>query len=63
MKGHVVFKFLNNVTDKRIRVVLATLVLMLRCVQTNVTYMCVYEGENESGRERETYVLSVHNKT
>ncbi len=44
VRSHVVFKFLNYVTDKIVRVVLTTLALMLRCVQT----MCICEGE---GRE------------
>ncbi len=59
MRSHVVFKFLNYVTDKIIRVALNTLALMLKCVQT----MCVSEGETESRRERVGYGLSVHNKT
>ncbi len=56
VRSHVVFKFLNYVTDKIVRVVLTTLALMLSCVQN---YMFVCERE----REREGYVLSVHNKT
>ncbi len=58
VRSHIVFKFLNYVTDKIVRV-LITLGLMLRCVQT----ICVCEGATESGRERLGYVLSVHNKT
>ncbi len=42
VRSHVVFKFLNYVTDKIFRVVLITLALMIRCVQT----ICV------SARER-----------
>ncbi len=57
LRSHVVFKFLNYVTDKIVRVVLTTLPLMIRCVQT----MCVCEGETETRRERVGYVLSVHN--
>ncbi len=34
VRSHVVFKFLNHVTDKIVRVVLTTLALMIRCVQT-----------------------------
>ncbi len=34
VRSHVVFKFVNYVTDKIVRVVLITLSLMLRCVQT-----------------------------
>ncbi len=34
VRRHVVFKFFNYVTDKIIRVVITTLPLMLRCVQT-----------------------------
>ncbi len=49
VRSHVAFKFLNYVTDKIVRVVLITLVLMSKCVQT----ICVCEGETESGRERE----------
>ncbi len=49
VRSHVVFKLLNYVTDKIVRVALTTLALMLTCVQT------VCEGERE-------YVLSVHNK-
>ncbi len=59
MRRHAVFKFINYITDKITRVVLTTLALMLRCVQTK----CVSEGETESGRQRVGYVLSVHNKT
>ncbi len=58
MRSHVVFKFLNYVTDKIVRVLLTTLALMLRCVQ-NYMYIC----EREREREREGYVLSVHDKT
>ncbi len=54
VRSHVVFKLLNYVTDKIIRVVLTTLALMLMCVQT------VCDGERAGERE---YVLSVHNKT
>ncbi len=52
-------KFLNYITDKIVRVVLTTLALMLRYVQT----MRVCEEETESRRERVGYVLSVYNKT
>ncbi len=34
VRSHVLFKFLNYVTDKIVIVVLTTLALMLRCVQT-----------------------------
>ncbi len=34
VRSHVVFKVLNYVTDKIVRVVLTTLALMLRCVKT-----------------------------
>ncbi len=44
VRSHVVFKFLNYVTDKIIRVVLITLALMIRCVQT----ICVSVRERES---------------
>ncbi len=53
MRSHVVFKFLNSVTDKIVRVV--------TYVKVCVNYMCVCEGETE--RERVGYVLSVHIKT
>ncbi len=44
VRSHVVFKFLNYITDKIVRVVLTTLVLMLRCVQK--LYVCTLcEGE------------------
>ncbi len=43
------FKFLNYVTDKIIRVVLTTLAIMLRCVQT----MCVSVKERPRAGERE----------
>ncbi len=52
VKSHVVFKLLNYVTDKILRVVL-TLAFMLTFVQT------VCEGERAGEIE---YVLSVHNK-
>ncbi len=39
MRSHVVFKLLNYVSDKILRVVLTTLARMLTCVQT------VCEGE------------------
>ncbi len=48
MRSHVVFKFLNYITDTIVRVVLIKLALRLRCVQT----ICVWEGETESGGER-----------
>ncbi len=54
MRSHVVFKLLNYVTDKIVRVALTTLARMLRCMQT------VCEGERAGEIE---YVLSVHNKT
>ncbi len=67
MRSHVVFKFLNYVTDKIVRVVLITLAPMLRCVQNHYKlFVCLRgrdrerererdcEGETESGRERET---------
>ncbi len=38
VRSHVVFKFLNYVTDKIIRVVLTILALILRCVQL---YVCL----------------------
>ncbi len=47
--SHVVFKFLNYVTDKIVKVVLTTLALMLRCVQT----ICVSVRERPSAGERE----------
>ncbi len=50
VRSHVIFKFLNYVTNKIVRVMLTTLALMLRCVQT----MCVCEGETECGKERES---------
>ncbi len=53
MRSHVVFKLLNYVTDKIVRVALTTLARMLRCMQT------VCEGERAGEIE---YVLSVHNK-
>ncbi len=40
VRSHVLFKFLNDVTDKIVRVVLTTLALMLRCVQTICVAMC-----------------------
>ncbi len=43
VRSHVVFKLLNYVTDKIVRVALITSALMLTCVQT------VCEGERESG--------------
>ncbi len=49
VRSHVVFKFLNYVTDKIIRVVLTTLGLMLRCVQT----ICVSVRERPRAGERE----------
>ncbi len=51
MRSHVVFKLLNYVTDKIVRVALTTLALMLTCVET------VCEGERSGEIE---YVLSVH---
>ncbi len=55
MRSHVVFKFLNYVTDKIVRVLLITLVLMLlRCV--------VKERPRAGERVTLGYVLSVHNK-
>ncbi len=53
VRSHVVFKLLNYVADKIVRVALTTLVRMLTCVQT------VCEWERAGERE---YVLSVHNK-
>ncbi len=49
VRSHVVFKFLNYVNDKIIRVVLTTLVLMLRCVQT----ICASMRERPRAGERE----------
>ncbi len=53
VRSHVVFKFLNYVTDKIVRVVLrvvlTTLALMLRCVQT----ICVSVKESPRTGERE----------
>ncbi len=49
VRSHVVFKFLNNVTDKIVRVVLSTLALLLRCVQT----ICVSVRERPRVGERE----------
>ncbi len=46
------FKFLNYVTNKIVRIVLTTLALMLRCVQT--TCMSVRERQRERERERES---------
>ncbi len=43
VRSHVVFKLLNYVTDKIVRVALITSALMLTCVQT------VCEGEREAG--------------
>ncbi len=51
VRSHVVFKLLNYVTDKIVRVALTTLALMLTCVQI------VCEGERAGEME---YVLSVH---
>ncbi len=48
VRSHVVFKLLNYVTDKIVRVALTTLARMLTCVQT--------EGEGAGEIE---YVLSV----
>ncbi len=45
VRSHVVFKLLNYVTDKIVRVALTTLALMLMCVQT------VCEGERAGERE------------
>ncbi len=56
VRSHVVFKLLNYVTDKIVRVALTTLARMLTCVQT----VCASEGERAGEIE---YVLSVHNKT
>ncbi len=56
-----VFKFLNYVTDKIVRVVLTKLVLMLKCVQS-IT-LCASVRERERERVTLGYVLSVHNKT
>ncbi len=50
MRSHVVFKLLNYVSDKILRVVLTTLARMLTCVQT------VCEGERAGEIE---YVLFV----
>ncbi len=58
VRSRVVFKFLNYVTDKIFRVVLTTLALMLRCVQT----ICVSVRERPRARERRL-CASVHNKT
>ncbi len=44
VRSHVVFKFLNYVTDKIIRVVSNTLALMIKCVQT----MCVQKHGQDS---------------
>ncbi len=54
MRSHIVFKFLNYVTDQIFRVVLITLVLMIMCVQT----ICVSmrEGPRVGERERESAV-------
>ncbi len=52
VRSHVVFKFLNYVTDKIVKVVLTTLALMLRCVQT----ICVSVRERPSAGERESNV-------
>ncbi len=61
MRSHAVFKFINYVTDKIVRVVLITLALMLRCVQT--ICVSVRERPRAGERERVGYVLSIHNKT
>ncbi len=55
MRSHVVFKLLNYVTDKIIRVALTTLTRMLTCAN----YVCVCEGERAG---EIVYVLSIHNK-
>ncbi len=44
VRSHVVFKFLNYVTDKIVSVVLTRISLMLRCVHT----ICVSVRERES---------------
>ncbi len=59
VRSHVAFKFLNYVIDKIVRVVLTTLALMLRCVQT----ICVSVRERPREGERVGYVFSIHNKT
>ncbi len=51
VRSHVVFKYLNYVTDKIVRVVLTTLALMLRCVQT-IT-LCASLREKPRAGERE----------
>ncbi len=59
MRSHAVFKFVNYVTDKIVRVVLT----ISTDVKVCANYICVCEGESESEREGVGYVLSVHNKT
>ncbi len=49
VRSYVVFKFLNYVTNKIVREVLTTLVLMLRCVQT-IT-LCASVRERPSAGE------------
>ncbi len=49
VRSQVVFKFLNYVTDKIVRVVLITLALMIKYVQT----ICVSVRERQRAGERE----------
>ncbi len=51
VRSHVAFKFLNDVTDKFVRVVLTTLALMLWCVQS-IT-LCVSVKERLRAEESE----------
>ncbi len=52
-RSRVLFKFLNYVTDKIVRVVLTTLALMLRCVET----ICVSVRERPRAGESRRFAF------
>ncbi len=58
VRSHVVFKYLNYVTDK----IVSSANYISAYFKLCANYICVCEGETESGRERVGNVLPVHSK-